>query len=373
MNLLELRDVVDFPGLRAFPGLLKFRIALGVGDVLVVSPIGMEPPAEFVDQIVIMIFSAFARADVGQFLVACKFHGWFPFTGWGSSSRGWRGLCRKPWLKRSIREVRSIPRRNSEKKFRMRLRESREALVKLPTPNRWNHQFRIFWRPSRVAAMKNPPFSPVSEFSPENMICNGILKIPRGARSIIVFVHGPGNSCLSPRNRLVAQALVRTGFAVLLPELADHEDGAVANHPQQDSHYVDLVATRLAAILDWLGSQPRTKKLRIGLFGVRDGADAAMIAAVKHPDKVRAVISRGGHLNHCDGFLEQVTAPTLMIVGGRDDAHIGSNRRACGKIKRKPMLEIVQGSSDLFPEPGMMEKVASMSCLWFSHILVTRG
>ena len=202
------------------------------------------------------------------------------------------------------------------------------------------------------------------------MVRRGIFKKPRGARSIILFVHGPGKSCLSPRNRLVAQALVRRGFAVLLPDLADNEDATVGNNPPQDSQYVDRIATRLTSIIDWLEIHPRTRNLGIGLFGVRSGAAAAMIAAAKRPDKVKAVISRGGHLNHCDEFLEQVSAPTLMIVGGRDEAHIGSSRRACGKMGRKPMLELVQGASDLFHEPGMMEKVASMACLWFLHHLI---
>lgn len=217
--------------------------------------------------------------------------------------------------------------------------------------------------------MKTSPCASLVEPSPENMIKRGMMEIPRHARAIILFAHGPGKSCRGPRNRMVAQWLVRMGFAVVLPDLADRGGKTDDHSPSEDPEYVERIAERLTVLIDWLGNNRKTGRLKIGVFGARTGAAAAMIAAARRPDAVCAVISRGGRLDLCGKILEQVMAPTLMIVGGRDCGLIDRNRDVCRKMQRKPMFELVHGANHLFEEPGMIEKVASMSCLWFRRHL----
>lgn len=199
------------------------------------------------------------------------------------------------------------------------------------------------------------------------MIKRGLIEIPLHARGVILFAHGPGKCCRSPRNRTVAQSLLRMGFAVVLPDLADRDEKMHDRSCFKDPDYVERIAERLTVLIDWLGNYPKTHRLKIGLFGARTGAAAAMIAATRRPDAVCAVISRGGTLNLCEKFLSQVMAPTLMIVGGRDGDLADRSREACRAMRRKPMLELIHGANELFEEPGMIEKVASMSCLWFRH------
>lgn len=203
------------------------------------------------------------------------------------------------------------------------------------------------------------------------MLRRGILEIPAKAHSIIVFAHGPGKSCLSPRNRVVARALLQRGFAVALPDLSDPDEEIHDSNLPSDPEYIDRIARRLTAVIDWLTELPKTCKLHIGLFGARIGAAAAMIAAAMRPDAVRAVISRGGRPDLAAEALEKVLAPTLMIVGAKDSDHLRHNRQASEKMRgRRPMLEVVQGANHLFSEPGMIERVASMSYLWFQRNLV---
>ena len=47
----------------------------------------------------------------------------------------------------------------------------------------------------------------------------GSLSVPERARGVVAFAHGSGSSRLSPRNRAVAHALGRAGFATLLCDL----------------------------------------------------------------------------------------------------------------------------------------------------------
>jgi dienelactone hydrolase len=205
------------------------------------------------------------------------------------------------------------------------------------------------------------------------MISNGILEIPPNARSIIVFAHGIDSSLVSPRNRLVARSLLQRGFAVLLPDLTTGSgDGveATASHDRED---IFRTASCLTAIIDWLAVNPATSALRIGLFGGRTGAASAMIAAARRPVEVHAVVSRGGRPDLADELLHDVLAPTLMIVGSKDAAHIDHNRKAGERMRDKPMLELIQGATHLFGEPGKLEQVASMSCCWYQRNLAKCG
>lgn len=217
-----------------------------------------------------------------------------------------------------------------------------------------------------------PPSSTSIEIQANDTILRGILEIPPNAQSIIVFAHGTGSNGRSPRNRMVARSLLQRGFAVLLPDLTE-EGGDSEPALTEYSAVVRQAAARLAALIDWLSENATTRHLRIGLFGGRSGAAAVMMAAALRPDRVHGVISRGGRPDLADSLLADVKAPTLMIVGSRDQAHIEHNRKASARMKGRPMLEVIQGASHLFREPGKLELVASMSYLWFQRTLAMCG
>jgi dienelactone hydrolase len=198
---------------------------------------------------------------------------------------------------------------------------------------------------------------------------HGTLEIPANARHLIVFAHGLTSSNLSPRNRLVARALLRQGFAVMLPDLTAGAVGSAAPAPRDDRERILLTAKHLVVIIDWLTANPATCGLRIGLFGASTGAAAAMIAAALRPGQVHAVVSRGGRPDLADDLLAEVQAPTLMLVGSNDKAGIAHNRSAGAKMRCKPMLELIHGAGHLFGEPGKLEQVASFSSLWFHSTL----
>ena len=224
-----------------------------------------------------------------------------------------------------------------------------------------------------MAAMKVPAPSTLIKIAADSTPLRGFLEIPANARSIIVFAHALDSSNLSPRNRLVARSLLQRGFAVLLPDLTDTSaplPEAAAPHGREG---ILRTATRLIAIIDWLVANPATSALRIGLFGACTGAAPAMIAAALRPTQVQAVISRGGRPDLADELLCEVQAPTLLLAGSHDKATIDHNRKAGEKMRRKPMLELIQGATHLFGEPGKLEQVASISYLWFQRTLARCG
>lgn len=67
--------------------------------------------------------------------------------------------------------------------------------------------------------------------------------------------------------------------------------------------------------------------------------------------------------------LAQVTAPTLLLVGGLDDVVIDLNRAAYACMHCTKELSIVPGATHLFEEPGTLEQVAHQAAAWFSRYL----
>src|SRR5262249_6620417 len=114
---------------------------------------------------------------------------------------------------------------------------------------------------------------------------------------------------------------------------------------------------------------PSTSKLRVGLFGASTGGGAALVAAARVPDRVGAVVSRGGRPDLAGAALPKVKAPTLLIVGGDDSPVIAMNHEAYDQMRCEKRMEIGPGASHLFQEPGALERVAELAREWFTRHL----
>ena len=200
----------------------------------------------------------------------------------------------------------------------------------------------------------------------------GLLTIPAGATAVIAFAHGSGSGRLSPRNQFVARVLQEAGMATLLLDLLED----VEADDRRKVFDIELLAQRLRAAADWLAAQADTQALRLGYFGASTGAGAALVAAARQPELVGAVVSRGGRPDLAGADLARVRAPTLLIVGGRDEDVLELNRQALERLRCEKQLVVVPGATHLFPEPGTLEHVASLAAGWFQRYLdppVRRG
>ena len=207
----------------------------------------------------------------------------------------------------------------------------------------------------------------------QEALLEGVLTIPRGARGIVVFAHGSGSSRFSSRNRKVADLMGTSGLAVLLFDLLTAKEHARDSLTSEYRFDIPLLAGRLADTIDWLGRETITQALDIGLFGASTGAAAALIAAAARPDRVHAVVSRGGRPDLADEALGAVRAPTLLIVGERDAQVLELNHQAAKRLGAIHRLAIVPGATHLFEEPGALERVAELAAQWFLLYLGRRG
>jgi hypothetical protein len=72
--------------------------------------------------------------------------------------------------------------------------------------------------------------------------------------------------------------------------------------------------------------------------------------------------------------LSAVTAPTLLIAGGRDEVMLDLNRRARAELRCENDLAVVPGASHLFQEPGTLAAAAGLARDWFiSHLMHEPG
>jgi putative phosphoribosyl transferase len=192
----------------------------------------------------------------------------------------------------------------------------------------------------------------------------GILDIPAGTvRGLVLFAHGSGSSRLSPRNRHVAGQLQERGLATLLFDLLTEAEAA----DRSNVFEIPLLAWRLREALTWQAGRDDLGALPSGLFGASTGAAAALVAAAEMPDRVAAVVSRGGRPDLAEAALPCVRAPTLLIVGGADVEVLALNRLAAARMNCPRELRVVPGATHLFEEPGALDAVAELAGRWFEQ------
>jgi pimeloyl-ACP methyl ester carboxylesterase len=192
----------------------------------------------------------------------------------------------------------------------------------------------------------------------------GSLQFPAGpALGLVIFAHGSGSGRRSPRNRYVADELNRRGFATLLFDLLTEDE----SFDRANVFDIPLLARRLGEAIDWQRTHQPVAALPTGLFGASTGAAAALVAAADAPERVVAVVSRGGRPDLADAALPRVRAPTLLIVGGADVDVLELNRRAAAQLTCEHALRIVPGATHLFEERGALDLVATVAGEWFAE------
>jgi putative phosphoribosyl transferase len=207
----------------------------------------------------------------------------------------------------------------------------------------------------------------------ENMNLQGDLYLPSNPLGVVIFVHGSGSSRFSPRNRFVAEELNKQGFATLLLDLLTEEEHRIDTETMEYRFKIPLLASRSPLAASWVHGQPGLSRLPIGLFGASTGAAAALITAAEMKQQVAAVVSRGGRPDLAEDFLSQVDAPTLLIVGGEDDAVLDLNRKAMAQMHCVAKLHVVPGATHLFEESGALEQVVTVAAQWFARYMQARA
>jgi putative phosphoribosyl transferase len=196
------------------------------------------------------------------------------------------------------------------------------------------------------------------------VLLNGDLRLPPAPLGLVLFAHGSGSSRKSPRNRFVADVLVAAGMGTLLFDLLTEDEERIDLRTRELRFDIPLLTERLAGAATWVLGEESLCRLPLGFFGASTGAAAALAASCECPEVV-AVVSRGGRPDLAGPRLPEVTAATLLIVGGEDFQVIQLNREALAQLRCEARLKIVPGATHLFEEPGTLAQAAGHAAAWF--------
>lgn len=253
----------------------------------------------------------------------------------------------------------------------LELDEDVDAVICLVTPldlgavGMWYEDFRQVSDDDVVALLASsaaPAASRTAEIPAGDARLAADLRVPPHAVGWVLFAHGSGSSRSSPRNVEVAEALHDAGIATLLFDLLTVEE----ERDRENVFDVDLLARRLVAATRWLVAQPSAQGLPIGYFGASTGAAAALRAAAELGEGIAAVVSRGGRPDLAWAHLGEVTAPTLLVVGGADQVVLDLNESAAARLRCPHEISVVPLATHLFEEPGALEQVAERAKAWFT-------
>lgn len=204
----------------------------------------------------------------------------------------------------------------------------------------------------------------------EDAYLNGLLHIPLETVGIVIFAHGSGSSRLSPRNQFIARVLQEAKFTTLLFDLLTLEEEELDTRTSQYRFDIEFLSKRLLSATNWILQNPILHRLPLGYFGASTGGGAALLAAAKERQIIKAVVSRGGRPDLAGSPLSKVNAATLLIVGGHDETVILLNKKAFAELHCIKKLIIVPGATHLFEEPGKLQEVAHLANAWFKEYLV---
>jgi alpha-beta hydrolase superfamily lysophospholipase len=199
----------------------------------------------------------------------------------------------------------------------------------------------------------------------EDVELEGMLDIPVGAEGLVVFAHGSGSSRKSPRNNFVAEVIHERGLGTLLFDLLTEEEDQL----RENRFDIPLLTDRLVAVTEWLGTRNTTRDLNVGYFGSSTGAASALRATARLEDEIDAVVSRGGRVDMASEILDDITVPTLFIVGSADTQVLELNREAYDQLASEKELHVVEGAGHLFEGEGNLEEVADGAADWFAQSL----
>lgn len=203
----------------------------------------------------------------------------------------------------------------------------------------------------------------------DGVMLSGDLTVPIDARGVVIFAHGSGSSRYSSRNQFVAVTIQAAGIGTLLFDLLTEQEEVEDERYGHLRFDIELLARRLVTATRWIVGRPSAHHFGLGYFGASTGGAAALVAAAELRHAVDAVVSRGGRPDLAGDALTRVVAPTLLIVGGRDELVSQLNEDAYTQLRCDKRLAVVPGAGHLFEGPGQLEKVAALAADWFQRHL----
>ncbi|MCX6344002.1 MAG: alpha/beta fold hydrolase [Armatimonadetes bacterium] len=194
----------------------------------------------------------------------------------------------------------------------------------------------------------------------------GLLLAPNaGIHDIVVFAHGTASNKFSPRNRGIAEGLLKLGIASFLFDFTGHgESDGLFHQSTKDQQFDDLISA-----IDYLDIQTFVKTRFVGVNGSSTGGAVAIRAAAEDA-RIQVMALRVPRNYDVIPFANLVKAPTLVIQGSEDQIVLPEAKEIYEALGGPKELLIIEGAGHLFDEkPEYLKKMTDASCAWFENWL----
>jgi putative phosphoribosyl transferase len=196
-------------------------------------------------------------------------------------------------------------------------------------------------------------------------VLEGKLELPLAAGGLVVMVAVTGSPRIASNDIFTARRFHASGLGSLFVDLLMREE-----EPQVPLRYdVGLLADRLKCVSAWVRSTEPASRLGQGYYGAASGAAAALRACAESSPAVGAIVCRGGRPDLAADALPFVQAPTLLLVGERDEVALEVNRRALDRLRTEKRLLAIPNAGPFFDEPGALEEATRLAASWFEVFL----
>lgn len=179
----------------------------------------------------------------------------------------------------------------------------------------------------------------------------------------VLFVHGLGSGKDSPRNILLSELLLDSGFATVRFDLSSHGDSS------EDKRGIEAFPDDVVAAYRWTTRLDGVDPARVGIAATSAGARGALQAVNAGRIEPAALALRAPVLDE-DVYPRRTTIPTLIVIGDLDGLFpkVGSMSHDVEGVK----LVIVPGASHNFEEEGTLDRVVEATVAWFQQHLLGR-
>ena len=184
---------------------------------------------------------------------------------------------------------------------------------------------------------------------------HGSLGMPQGPVGIVIVASARDDPRVAEAH--VAEQLRARGLATLVVDLVAE--------PRGERHEVDLLARRLVAVTSWVVDHSSASHLPLGYFAGGTAAAAALVAAAREPDVVRAIALADGRADLAGASLPLVRTPTLLVAPGSHESGIEIDRAAIEAMTTSTQLAILPGAGPTFEEPGALDDLVQLCTEWF--------
>jgi putative phosphoribosyl transferase len=196
-----------------------------------------------------------------------------------------------------------------------------------------------------------------------------VVTLPTQPRGLVLIPSASGDRVYERVNGAVASALWEAGFVTVEVDLFTSQEAREDAETARYRYDMDLVAARMASILEWVHHTAPLHALEVGILAAGTCSAAALVAAAERPELIQSIVCRSARPELVPGVIAHVHAPVMLLLGERDIAHRDSHLETMIRLPASSRLEIVPNARHLLDRPEDIQRVASLAAAWFGDSL----